>query len=272
MGTASRQTGVPVGNPVAHPTETPRETREALTSRPQGFWLDPRTKMAMLLCANVMLLASGYSPVGFALKFAAVAILLFLLAQARLRRVAATFAVVYLMAFALEMANENFLLAALGSTSAAAVVLRFVTAMILSFLPGTMFAYYLFASTKVSEFVAAFSRLHVPEKVIIPFAVVFRFFPTVLEEYRSIRDAMHLRGVGWRNGPVAMIEYRLVPLIVSMVKIGDELSAASVTRGLGGQAKRTSRCTVGFGAADAAMVALLGALAAFTMTKGVLGW
>lgn len=182
------------------------------------------------------------------------------------------FAVAYLAAFALEMLNEGALLEALGSTSVAAVVLRFVAAMILSFFPGTIFAYYLFASTKVSEFVAAFSRLHVPEKVIIPFAVIFRFFPTVLEEYRSIRDAMQLRGVGWRNGLVAMVEYRLVPLIVSMVKIGDELSAASVTRGLGGQAKRTSRCTVGFGAADAVMIVLLGLLAVLTMTKGILGW
>ena len=30
-----------------------------------------------------------------------------------------------------------------------------------------------------------------------------------------------------------MVEYRLVPLMVSVVKIGDELSAAALTRGLG---------------------------------------
>ena len=62
--------------------------------------------------------------------------------------------------FALEVANEAFLLEALGSTSLAAVVLRFLTSMVLSFFPGTMFAYYLLASTKVSEFVAAFTRLN----------------------------------------------------------------------------------------------------------------
>lgn len=236
------------------------------------FWLDPRTKMLMLLCANITFLTSGYSSIGLVLKFAAVAILLFLLSQARLRRVAFTFAIVFLAAFVLEVLNETVLLEALGSTNVVAVVLRFLAAMVLSFFPGTMFAYYLFASTKVSEFVAAFSRLHVPEKVIIPFAVVFRFFPTVLEEYRSIRDAMQLRGIGWRNGPVAMVEYRLVPLIVSMVKIGDELSAASVTRGLGGQQKRTTCCAVGFGTADLVMAVLLGLLAVFTVMKGMLGW
>ena len=30
-----------------------------------------------------------------------------------------------------------------------------------------------------------------------------------------------------------MLEYRLVPLIASVVQIGDELSAAAVARGLG---------------------------------------
>ena len=82
---------------------------------------------------------------------------------------------------------------------------------------------------------------------------------------------MQLRGVNWKNGPVSMVEYRLVPLIASMVKIGDELSAASVTRGLGGPAKRTNRCVVGFGSADAAMVALMVVLAAAAMTKGAIG-
>lgn len=241
------------------------------SARNGGFWLDPRTKIAMLLCANVAFLTSGYTSVGFVIKFATAGVLVVLLSLARMRRAAAAFAVAYLAAFALEMANEAFLLEALGSTSLAAVVLRFLTSIVLSFFPSTMFAYYLLASTKVSEFVAAFTRLRLPEKVIIPFAVIFRFFPTVAEEYRSIRDAMQLRGIGWRNGPVAMVEYQLVPLIASMVKIGDELSAASVTRGLGGSAKRTNRCVVGFGFADAAMVAVMAALAVAAMAKGVVG-
>ena len=37
---------------------------------------------------------------------------------------------------------------------------------------------------------------------------------------------------GGKN-PFLMLEYRLVPLMVSVVKIGDELSAAALTRGLG---------------------------------------
>lgn len=47
-----------------------------------------------------------------------------------------------------------------------------------------------------------------------------------------------------------MLEYRLVPLIISIVKIGDELSAAALTRGLGAPGKRTDICNIGFHVQD----------------------
>ena len=228
--------------------------------------LDPRTKVLMLVCANVTLLCSGFDAAGFVLKFLVAGIVVALLIAAGRRAAGIGFAAL------LEQMNERGLLDALGSTSAAAVTLRFLSALVLQLMPGTMFAYYLFATTKVSEFVAAMERVRLPQRVIIPFAVVFRFFPTVLEEYRSIRDAMRLRGVGWRSGPVALVEYRLVPLVAGMVKIGDELSAASVTRGLGGEAVRTSRCRIGFAAADAALATVFLACAAATAAKGLMGW
>lgn len=40
----------------------------------------------------------------------------------------------------------------------------------------------------------------VPEAVVIPCVVVIRFFPTIAEDYRQIRNAMALRGIasgGW---------------------------------------------------------------------------
>ena len=36
----------------------------------------------------------------------------------------------------------------------------------------------------------------------------------------------------------AMLEYRLVPVIMCSVKIGEELNAAALTRGLGGPVKK----------------------------------
>lgn len=47
-----------------------------------------------------------------------------------------------------------------------------------------------------------------------------------------------------------MVEYRIVPLLVCSAKIGEELNAAAITRGLGGNVKRTNLCRIGFKAWD----------------------
>lgn len=60
-----------------------------------------------------------------------------------------------------------------------------------------------------------------------------------------------------------MIEYRLVPLMVSMVKIGDELSAAALTRGLDAPVKRTNICKIGFHVQDIVIILLF--LLCFTL-------
>ena len=85
------------------------------------------------------------------------------------------------------------------------------------------------------------------------------------EEHRDIRDAMRLRGLGWRSGPVAMVEYRLVPLVISLVKIGDELASACATRGLGVGVKRTHLCRIGIRPLDVACMFFVGTCAAITI-------
>lgn len=42
---------------------------------------------------------------------------------------------------------------------------------------------------------ASMERMHIPQKITIPMSVMFRFFPTVGEEYGSIADAMRMRGI-----------------------------------------------------------------------------
>jgi energy-coupling factor transport system permease protein len=119
------------------------------------------------------------------------------------------------------------------------------------FVPGFVMGYYLFTTTKVSELIAALERLRISPKIIIPFAVMMRFFPTIAEEYGSIKDSMRMRGIYFGGGRTLKIpEYRIVPLLMSAVKIGEELSAAALTRGLGKPVKRTNICRSGFGAKD----------------------
>ena len=93
--------------------------------------------------------------------------------------------------------------------------------------------------------------MHVSQKITIPLAVMFRFFPTVVEEAGSINKAMAMRDIKFGGKKaLQMIEYRLIPMMTCSVKIGQELSAASLTRGLGGPGKRTNICKIGFGWPD----------------------
>ena len=98
-------------------------------------------------------------------------------------------------------------------------------------------------------------RVHIPQKIVIPLSVVFRFFPTIREEYAAIGDAMKMRGISTLRSPIKMLEYRVVPLMISIANIGEELSAAALTRGLGAPTKRTNICNIGFGALDVIFVA-----------------
>lgn len=125
-------------------------------------------------------------------------------------------------------------------------------------MPCIIMAYYLVYTTTVSEFVAAMEKMHVPDKITIPFSVIFRFFPTVQEQMHFIKDAMDMRGIkiGGKHSS-KYIEYRLIPLMICSVKTGDELSAASLTRCLGGPVKRTNVCKIGFGLPDYIIIFIL---------------
>ena len=114
---------------------------------------------------------------------------------------------------------------------------------------------YLIATTSVSEFVSAMERLHMPQAITIPMSVMFRLFPTIGTEWRSIRRAMTMRGIhlgGARAGQV--LEYQLVPMMTSTVRIGEELSASALTRGLGAPVRRTNICRIGFRVQDVILI------------------
>ena len=135
------------------------------------------------------------------------------------------------------------------------------------FAPGIMMGAFLIASTTVSDFIASMKRMHVPENIVIPMSVIFRFFPTIGEENAAITDAMRMRGIRFGGKhPGKMIEYRLIPLMISVVKIGDELSAAALSRGLGAPVKRTDICNIGFHIQDIVIIAVC--IACFALAAG----
>ncbi|MCR5082674.1 MAG: energy-coupling factor transporter transmembrane protein EcfT [Parasporobacterium sp.] len=114
-------------------------------------------------------------------------------------------------------------------------------------LPAIVTAKYVIATTKVSEFVAGMEKWHISEKLIIPASTMFRFMPTVSDEFRAIGDAMDMRQIRLGgNKATKIFEYRLVPMLICCVRIGEDLSAAAITRGLGSGVKRTNICKIGF--------------------------
>ena len=119
----------------------------------------------------------------------------------------------------------------------------------LRLLPGIVMGYFLISTTSISELVAALEKLHMPRGFIIALSVMFRFFPTLSYEYIYIQQAMAFRGLTGFSmllHPIKAMEYRLIPLMVSASKIGNELTMASLTRGLSAPNTRTNVCQLQF--------------------------
>ncbi|MDO4280200.1 MAG: energy-coupling factor transporter transmembrane component T [Peptococcaceae bacterium] len=242
--------------------------RELLASQKHqtGIALDPRTKLALLITIAVFILGGSHAGVMRYVIVVLAALPLLLLLAARKWRGAALYVVIFGGSLCLELFALTRLEGALNFLAVA------IIGILLRFTPSVVMGYFVVTTTTVSEFVAAMERLHLPQQITIPMAVMFRFFPTVAEEWRAIGDAMRMRGVRFGGGKVgAMLEYRLVPMLICSVKIGEELSQAALSRGLGGPVKRTNICKLGFGAQDVALLLVcLGAFGAqiFVLVKG----
>lgn len=210
-----------------------------------GITFDPRTKMFLLLTVAVFVLggAGGKNVDLLAPMLCALPFVLFLLAGKWKR--AFTYALIYTAAYLC------FWYFGPRTTGIVNFLLLAICGILSRFLPGIMLGMYLIETTTVSEFTAAMSKIHVTDKITIPLSVMFRFFPTVADEFSSINAAMRMRDIrlGGKN-VTKMIEYRLVPLMVCSAKIGEELNAAALTRGLGGEVRRTNVCKIGFHVQD----------------------
>lgn len=206
---------------------------------------DPRTKMLLLLTMAIFVLGGAGSDIlnDYMPLFCVLPLVLFLLAG-RWKS-----SLMYLIFYSISYGMVIWILPMLSGLLGYIVLA--ICGIITRFLPSIMTGAYLMQTTTVSEFSAAMNRMHVTEKITIPLSVMFRFFPTIGDEFTSINDAMRMRDIrfGGRNAG-KMIEYRLIPLMVCSARIGEELNAAAITRDLGGDVKRTNVCRIGFKAQD----------------------
>ncbi len=216
--------------------------------------LDPRTKLALLITIAVFVLGQTASKsLGAYVIVLAMLPILLMMISGKVKN-----AVMFLLIYVCCMLVTIYAVPELsGAFQYVAIAL---CSLFMRFLPGIAMGYYTVTTTTVSEFIAAMEKMHITDKITIPMSVIFRFFPTIFEECSAINDAMKMRGISLRNaGALAIVEYRLVPMLMCSVKIGEELSVASLTRGLGGPVKRTNICSIGFRAADIILLAVCAA-------------
>ena len=228
----------------------------------RGLYLDPRTKvLVMLVLATLIFFVHKNLILNSILVF----IPIFLLISDKRYRPAFIYGGLFVIAIFVKIYGGKFEFPYLIS-----MILGLIVELIFRFFPVFMFGYYIIKSTKPNEFISAMNLWHIPEAFIIPVSVVFRFVPTLAEENKSISNAMRMREIRFGTkkflkNPSMILEYRLVPLMMSVAKIGEELSAAALSRGLGGLKKRTCIVELRFGIWDAGMAILIGVLVIWTI-------
>ncbi|OHO68051.1 hypothetical protein HMPREF2580_10920 [Staphylococcus sp. HMSC036D05] len=127
-------------------------------------------------------------------------------------------------------------------------------------MPGFLMFYFFIKSTKTNQFITTMQDLRIPKGIILSFSVMFRFIPTIKEEYRLIQYNLKLRnltGINILIHPFKSIEYRIIPLIVCVANIGKDLTVAGLIRGLSSPNKTSQLCKEKWAWSDYSFVILL---------------
>ncbi len=219
--------------------------------------LDPRTKLLLiLLCVLIAMLAPNLY-----FQFALVSLIGLLAAASGKWR----YALRGILAYVLICAFTAWCMGVLSGTWRTMFV-AFLGLVHKVYACG-MLAGLVISTTKVGEFLSAMARLRVPKKLTIPIAVMLRYLPTIREDWRYMKDAMRLRDVsptlwGFLKAPAMTVNCIYVPLLTAASKAADELSVASVTRGIENPKPRTYLVNIQMQWADVLALVLFSAFLA----------
>lgn len=215
---------------------------------------DLRTKLMLILVMNLFLLLSHSLIFELVLVFSCL-LLITIDGQAKS---AFHFLIVFLIMLGIDQLLTPYI------NGFFFTLVSFITVALRKFLPCFILGKWILTKTEVSEFVAVMWKLRLPQTAIIPLSVVFRYFPTIKEEWASIRAAMKMRGIH------ISLEHIMVPLLMSAVNVSEELSAAALCRGLDSPVPHTSLVQVRFRFSDVLVWCITGVLAiAAIILKGV---
>ena len=122
----------------------------------------------------------------------------------------------------------------------------------------------LIGRNEASRTLAALRNMHLPERLIMIVAVIFRFFPVLSGDMKLLRQSIRTRGAfvtPWqklRELP-SYIEILTVPMALRVIRIAETLSASAETRGIDLKRKKSNYLPLRFSAWDIVFCAVLAA-------------
>lgn len=232
-----------------------------------GSKYDLRTKLILLIGANILIF------LGFDWIYQSLITLFFLviIISDGYKKSAIKYILFFVISVVLEKSlayfNMNFLLN----------LILFILAIGRKFLPCIIVGKWILNSTSVSSAVATLQKLKLPKDSLIMISVIFRCLPTIKDEWSHINMAMKTRGINFSlinliRKPTLIMEYFFVPLFVSVIEIGDELSQSAIIRGLDTPVNKTSRYLIKFRIKDICVLLSMILIILIVVFMKISGW
>ena len=214
-----------------------------------GSKYDLRTKIILLISANILIF------LGFGLIYQSLISLYFIaiiISDGYIKS-----AIKYILFFLISIVIEKAII--YFDMSFIMNLIMFIFAVGRKFLPCIIIGKWILNSTSVSIAVSTLQKVKLPRDSLIMISVIFRCLPTIKDEWSHINIAMKTRGINFNlnnliKKPALILEYFFVPLFVSVLEIGDELSQSAIIRGLDAPIIKTSRHLIKFRTKDLCII------------------
>lgn len=100
-----------------------------------------------------------------------------------------------------------------------------------------MAGHFLLLTTSPYELIHGLRKWHLPESFLLTVGVMFRFLPMIKKEVKLIKIALRTRGIFLKKREILLqphryLEYVLVPLMMSLLRSAQDLTIATLTKGL----------------------------------------
>ncbi len=117
---------------------------------------------------------------------------------------------------------------------------------------------------EASRTLAALRYIHIPEKLIMICAVIFRFFPVMSEDMKLLRQSVRTRGAFVTFGQKLRslpeyLELLTVPMALRVIRIAETLSASAESRGIDLKRRKSNYLSLRYTAWDFIFTAVLAA-------------